>query len=72
MSVLKSFAVVCLLFVMTPVFAKPARLAQSDATSSDDNSTEGLQKLVWKMIAAQKQGGPASPGAVSAVTDSFE
>jgi len=58
MSVLKSFAVVCLLFVMTPVFAKPARLAQSDAASSYDNSTEGLQKLVWGMITAQKQGGP--------------
>ncbi|MGB6821003.1 MAG: energy transducer TonB [Candidatus Acidiferrales bacterium] len=57
MNVLKSFAVVCLLFVMTLVFAKPARLVQSGATSSYDNSTEGLQKLVWEMIAAQKRGG---------------
>ena len=58
MSVLKNSVMVCLLFVMMPVFAKPARPAQSDATSSYDNSTEGLQKLVWGMIAAQKQGGP--------------
>jgi len=58
MSVLKKFVVACLVFVMMPVLAKPAPLPQSDTTPSYANSTEGLQKLVWEMIAAQKQGGP--------------
>lgn len=46
-----------ILALVTPVIAKPLPKTQASGPSSYSNSVDGLQKLVWNMVAAQKSGG---------------
>lgn len=47
----------CLFVIVAPIIARPLPEPQAPAPSSYTNSTDGLQKLVWDMIAAEKSGG---------------
>ncbi|MGH9711555.1 MAG: hypothetical protein ACRD37_13520, partial [Candidatus Acidiferrales bacterium] len=47
----------CSMFVLAAARARVPPRPQSPSASSYSNSAEGLQKLVWDMIDAQKKGG---------------
>ncbi|MFZ0639385.1 MAG: hypothetical protein WA020_02855 [Candidatus Acidiferrales bacterium] len=47
----------CLFVMAAPLMARSLLKPQATAPSSYANSTDGLQKLVWDMVAAEKNGG---------------